>query len=261
MLMRFIANGPGERVTAKDFLSVQIFKEVGFVAAALLMLGGCSHDPALVGGPDVMVPQDNVLPAPDRSDMSAEERTYLIGPMDKLAIDVYGLSNLSKDEIQVDASGNISMPLVGTVHVGAMTPAEVETQLASRLGTVGVRNPSVSVNLKESVSQTVTVDGQVREPGMYQVNGRMSLLRAISVAKGGTEFANLKTVVILRTVKNQRMAAIYNVNSIRQGIYADPEVYPNDVVIVGESASRRALREFGALAPALLTPILYILTR
>ncbi|MBC7042118.1 polysaccharide export protein, partial [Salmonella enterica subsp. enterica serovar Enteritidis] len=78
---------------------------------------------------------------------------------------------------------------------------------------------------------------------LYPVNGRMTLMRAVATAKGTTEFAKLDDVVIFRTVNGQKMAALYNLKAIRQGAYDDPEVFANDVVVVGDSPARRLFKD------------------
>ncbi|MCR5871114.1 SLBB domain-containing protein [Sphingomonas sp. J344] len=105
----------------------------------------------------------------------------------------------------------------------------------------------------------VTVDGEVRRPGNYPLVGRATLLRAVARAEGTNEFADAKRVVIFRTVGQQRMAALYDLRAIRIGAYQDPEVYPNDVIVVGESASRRLLPVIVQGASVLLTPLVYLL--
>ncbi len=74
----------------------------------------------------------------------------------------------------------------------------------------------------------------------------MTLLRAMAVAGGTTEFSKLDDVVIFRTVQGERLAALYDLNAIRHGKYADPDVYANDVVMVGDSS--RAAPVQGPLA-------------
>ncbi|MFC3216388.1 polysaccharide biosynthesis/export family protein [Novosphingobium panipatense] len=140
-------------------------------------------------------------------------------------------------EMQVDASGRISMPLVGTVDARNKTADELAQAIERALQGRYVRNPQVTVNIKSSVSQVVTVDGEVKEPGLYPVTNQMTLMRVIASAKGLSEFAKQEQVVILRTVDNQRMAGLYDVSAIRRGAYADPPVYANDVVIIGDSHS------------------------
>ncbi len=232
-----------------------------YVTIALLLLGACSGPRALGGDAGLVVQSGSALPPPQRADLIAEDRPYLIGPFDKLLIDVFGIEELSKKEVQTDASGRISFPLVGTVEAAGKTPGELEVILEERLRGSFVRDPQVTVNLKETVSQVITVDGQVKEPGLYPVIGKMTLMRAVATAKGVDEFAKLQDVVVFRTVGGQRMAALYNLQAIRRGAYTDPEVYANDVVVVGESQARRIFRDILQASPLIVTPIVALLQR
>ena len=99
----------------------------------------------------------------------------------------------------------------------------------------------------------------MREPGLYPVIGRMTLIRAVATAKGTDEFAKLDDVVVFRTVNGQQYAALYNLKSIRRGGYPDPEVFANDVVVVGDSAARRFFKNALQVAPLLTTPIILLL--
>ena len=224
-----------------------------------LLLSSCAGQSALGGNPNIQISRSGVLPPPERVDLFEQNRPYLIGPFDKLIIDVFGIEELSKKEVQTDAGGRISFPLAGIVEAAGKTPAEVEDILEERLRIRFVRDPQVTVNLKETVSQVITVDGQVKEPGLYPVIGRMTLVRAVATAKGTGEFAKLDDVVIFRTVNGQRMAALYNLKAIRRGSYEDPEVFANDVVIVGDSSARRIFKDFLQIAPLLTTPIILLL--
>ncbi|MFC0304358.1 polysaccharide biosynthesis/export family protein [Rhizorhabdus histidinilytica] len=201
------------------------------------------------------------LPAPDRTDMVETERPYIVGPFDKLAIDVFGIDELSNRKAQVDASGRISFPLVGVVNVAGLTPGEIETALEQKLAVNYVRNPQVTVNLDQTVSQVVTVEGQVKKPGLFPVVGRMTLLRAVALAGGTDEFAKLNQVVVFRTVKGEQYAALYSLKQIRIGAYADPDIYANDVVVVGESRARRTFKDILQVVPLLTTPIIVAVDR
>lgn len=235
--------------------------KIVILSLALLALAGCAGSRALGGDPSLKVVSGTALPAPDREDIIGADRPYLIGPFDKLIIDVFGIEDLSKKEVQTDASGRISFPLAGVVEAAGKTPAEVETILRDRLRGAYVRDPQVTVNLKETVSQVITVDGEVREPGLYPVIGRMTLMRAIATAKGTAEFAKLDDVVIFRTVQGQKLAALYNLKSIRRGAYDDPEVFANDVVVVGDSQARRLFKDLLQAAPLLTTPLIIAFQR
>jgi polysaccharide export outer membrane protein len=222
---------------------------------------GCATGSKPLGGGDGTVTPITgmTLPEPDRADITSGVRPYLIGPFDKLTIDVFEVEDLSRREVQVDASGRLSFPLVGVIEAGGRTPSEVAGTIRDRLRGKYIRDPQVTVNLSDTVSQVVTVDGQVIQPGVYPVVGGMTLMRAIATARGLSEFAKQDDVVVFRTVKGQRYAALYNLKAIRRGAYDDPEIFANDTVIVGESNARRLFRDLVSLSPLLTTPLIVLL--
>jgi polysaccharide export outer membrane protein len=229
------------------------------LSLAALALASCAGQPPIKSTSRLTVIEGRAeLPTPDRADLVAKDRLALIGPLDTISVNVFGVPELSR-EIQVDAGGRIAMPLIGTLDVVGKTAAElardIETQFSGRY----LRNPNVTVNIISSVSQVVTVDGQVVEPGLYPVTNQMTLLRAVASARGLTEFAKADDVVILRTVDGQRMAGLYNIGAIRRGVYDDPAIYANDIVVVGDSPQRRLFRDFVSLAPLLASPIVALL--
>jgi len=228
---------------------------------ALSLLTSCAGSTKVGGSPDKEVLNASELPAPDRSDIIKIDRPYIVGPFDKLTIDVFGIEELSNRKVQVDASGRISFPLVGVVTIGGKTPGEIELLLQEKLSANYVRNPQVSVNLEQTVSQVVTVEGQVKKPGLFPVVGRMTLLRAVALAGGTDEFAKLNQVVVFRTVRGEQYAALYSLKAIRVGAYSDPEIYANDVVVVGESQARRTFKDFIQVIPLLTTPLIVSIDR
>lgn len=225
------------------------------------LLAACASTPPLGGAPDIRVTSMTEMPAPMGTDLLTANRPYLIGPFDKLKIDVFGITELSGKEVQADASGNISFPLVGVVEASGKTPGELAVLLEKRLQGRFVRKPQVSVNLEETVSQVVTVDGQVQTPGLYPVLGRMTLIRAVARAGGTSEFAKMDDVVLFRTVDGQKYAGLYNLGAIRRGIYEDPEIFANDIIIVGESKSQRMFRNILQASPLLTTPLVILFQR
>lgn len=223
-----------------------------FFPILLLLVSACASSQISTGRHgDLTVVAQNELPAPTDTDLYTAARPYRIGPFDTLTINVFGIEELSKLDIQTDASGRISFPLAGTIEAVGHTPAEVADILRARLVSAHVREPQVTVNLKETVSQVVTIDGEVREPGLYPVIGNMTLMRAIATAKGTTELAETSNVIVFRKVNGEKMAALYNLKAIREGYYSDPDLYPNDVVVVSDSESRRFFRDALGILPAL----------
>jgi polysaccharide export outer membrane protein len=205
-----------------------------------------------------VVQDSSALPPPVRGDLTAADRPALIGPLDTIQVDVFNVPDLTR-EIQVDASGRIALPLAGTIDARGKTAAEVAELIETALRGRYIRNPEVTINIKSSVSQVVTIDGQVVEPGLYPVTNQMTLLRAIASAKGLSEFAREDDVVILRTVDGRRMAGLYNVAALRRGLYEDPAIYANDVILVGDSPQRRLFRDFVSLSPLLAGPLIAVL--
>jgi polysaccharide export outer membrane protein len=232
---------------------------LGLLLPSLLLVSACATNRVLGGAEGVtLLDKQSTLPEPTGSDLVKGSRTYLIGPLDKLSVDVFGIPELSRDLVRTDANGTISLPLVGTINAAGKTPPELAQEIERGLRASYVRNPQVSVNLVEAVSQVVTVDGQVGKPGQYPVVGKMTLLRAVATAGGTGEFARLDDVIIFRTVNQSRYAGVYNLKAIREGNYIDPEVFANDVVVVGDSPSRRRFKDIIQAAPLLTTPLLIL---
>lgn len=228
------------------------------LAAAGVLLTGCARrEPLRSSATLTVLDATSILPAPTRADLSAPDRQSLIGPLDTINVDVFGIPELTRD-VQVDASGRIAMPLVGTLDAGGKTAQELSLSITAALRRAYVRDPNVTVNIRESVSQVVTVDGQVVSPGLYAVTNQMTLMRAIASAKGLTEFGKQDDVVILRTVGSRRIAGLYSLEAIRRGNYADPQIFANDVVIVGDSPQRRLFRDLVSIAPLLAAPLIAI---
>ena len=234
-------------------------RKISTLLLFVMALSGCARREPLVSTDRLTVVESAAaLPAPTRQDLTAADRPALIGPLDTIQVDVFNVPDLSR-EMQVDASGRIAMPLVGTVDARGKTAQELATLVETALRGRYVRNPEVTVNIKSSVSQVVTIDGQVVEPGLYPVTNQMTLLRAIASAKGMNEFARTEEVVILRTVDGRKMAGLYNVEAIRRGAYDDPPIFANDVIVVGDSPQRRLFRDFVSVAPLLAAPLVAIL--
>jgi polysaccharide export outer membrane protein len=221
-----------------------------FVSFALV-LSACGSNPMLGEGSNA-VRVSRSLPPPDQTGMAVDLSNYRIGPLDIIRVEVFGAPELTR-EAEVDAAGNFSIPLAGAVQAAGRTPAELSSAISSQLQGRYLKNPQVSVNIVKARPKTFTVDGAVRAPGNYPIIGKMTLQQAIATAQGADQVANLNNVVIFRTVNNQKTAALFSVKEIRAGRLEDPQIYGNDIVIVGESAGRKFFRDFGSMFPLLGT--------
>ena len=212
--------------------------------AAALALAGCASR----GGE---VPYATAeLARPDVETIEVTQGLQRIAPMDKLNINVFQVDALS-GEFQVDSAGAISFPLIGTVEAQGKTAPELGQQIANRLSVRYLQSPNVQVSIKESVAQTVTVDGSVRQPGVYPVKGSVTLMRAVALARGMAEDANPSRVIVFRTVKGQRMAAAFDMAAIRQAKMEDPTIYGNDIIVVDGSRTRAIWRDVLGTLPLL----------
>lgn len=210
-------------------------------AGAVVLLCGCASETSLSAS-STAVSVARALPPPDSTVVPIETAPYHVIPGDELVISVFGASDLDRDGL-VDGAGNFSMPLAGTVHVAGKTPQEISAMIEDKLRGGYLKNPRVSLNVKQSANQqAVTVDGAVLQPGIYPVVGKMTLQQAIATAHGASEEANIRKVVVFRTVNNQKLAAMFDLKAIRSGRSPDPEIFGNDIVVVGESAIQKFLK-------------------
>ncbi|MGH6956287.1 MAG: polysaccharide biosynthesis/export family protein [Caulobacteraceae bacterium] len=203
------------------------------VAAVVLialapMAWGAGHEPA-----------DTQLAA-----LSAPQGDYVIGPQDKLRIRVFEVKDLSSDVEQVDADGQIELPLIGKITAAGKTADQLEDVIAQRLGERYLQNPQVSVAVVESASQKVTVEGEVKASGVFQMKGRTTLMQAIAMAGGVGPNADMHKVAVIRTVGGVRKAAICDYAAIRDGKAPDPEIEGDDVVVVDGSTAKTAWNQF-----------------
>ncbi len=169
---------------------------------------------------------------------------------DVLAIDVFNVEELDRRP-RVDAGGTVSMPLIGPVMAAGTTPAELERQLEAAYGRQYLRDPEVTVDIVESTTQRITLDGEFRSPGVYDIAGRTSLLQVTAQAGGLNDIADAGRVFVFRPVAGGRHVARYSLNDIRAGRATDLRVYGGDIVIAFPSGARiagRNLREALGLA-------------
>ena len=220
-------------------------------ALMMVALSACAGQRTLGGSPAISVVNETSLRAPDGTPAEAADRTYRVGPSDKLLVDVFGIEELKARDFETDGTGQLALPLAGRIDANNKTLAELEAEVVERLRQAHVRNPQVSINVREINSRTVTVDGSVREPGPYPAVSDLTLMRAIARAKGVTEFAKLDDVVVFRTVEGRQMVAAYR----------DPPLFPNDVVVVGESQGRRLFQSIVQAGALVTAPIVALLQR
>ena len=179
---------------------------------------------------------------PDAPKVAKADDMYKLAPLDTVTVSVYQVPDLSRD-YQIDQSGRITMPLIGRVDAVGVGTTELGAAIAKRLDAKYLRSPNVVVALKESASQVVTVDGSVRQPGIYPATAQLSLVQVVALARGTDDLANPRRVAIFRTIGGKRMAAAFDLTSIRRGEMKDPQVVPGDTVVVDGSGVKKTQRD------------------
>jgi len=107
---------------------------------------------------------------------------YRIGPQDLLDINIFEAPELNRT-VRVSENGEVSLPLLGGIHVVRLTARELENELAAKLREF-LKDPHVSVMVTAIESHPVSVIGEVNKPGVFQVRGSKTLLEMLSMAQG-----------------------------------------------------------------------------
>jgi polysaccharide export outer membrane protein len=189
---------------------------IGFVLAVLFIVS--------CGGQKPVAYQPEIDSTPDTT----------LGPNDLFDVRVYGEKELS-GTFRVASDGTIDYPLLGSVKVGGLTPTEVVTVIETGLkeGEL-LRNPHVSILVKEYQSKKISVFGQVKKPGTFPYQDGMSVVEAISLAGGFTSMARKNDTTVIRIIDGEKQRFRVAVEEIGQGKTANFVLNSGDIVFVPE---------------------------
>jgi polysaccharide export outer membrane protein len=151
---------------------------------------------------------------------------YKLVPGDKLRVEVYKDAQLSQS-VQVRPDGKITLPLANDVVAAGRTPAELRDAIVTSLKTY-IANPTVTVMVVETVPPTIYVTGEVNAAGPQPLVGKVDVIQALATAKGLTDFANKKNILIRRGSQLIQ----FNYNDAIKGNAAPVYLQPGDTVIV-----------------------------
>jgi protein involved in polysaccharide export with SLBB domain len=192
----------------------------------MLVLMGCGSAP-----PEARTPAGPLPPTPDRS---ALLQGALLGVGDVVEVRVYEEKELS-GLFRVAADGSFQYPLVGQVPALGMTPGALSEHLTERLKQGFLRNPQVTVFVKESNSKKVFVLGEVQKPGTFPFENDMTVVQAITLAGGFKELADKNRTVVTRVVDGTEKKFVVPVEAIGLGREQNVQLQPGDIVFVPET--------------------------
>ena len=159
------------------------------------------------------------------------DRDYRLGPEDLVEVFVWKEPDLTTT-VAVRPDGRISLPLTNELQASGQTVTELQGEITKRLARF-IANPVVNVMVKEVKSPKISVLGEVKKPDVYKMLQKLSVLDAIALAGGFTEFAKPEKVVVIRNGSGAVQRIPVNVKKL---LKAGPgelfPLQPSDVVYV-----------------------------
>ena len=219
-------------------------------ALAISVATGCSTTETPSSSTDVLALQGSAngqsqglrvvrdLPPPSNTQDGQEQP---LAPNDVLEVDVFQADSLDRT-VQIDAAGRINLPLIGAVEAAGKSVRTLEQEIEAAYGRNYLQNPDVTIFLKESFGQRITIDGEVAKAGVYPVSSGSTLLESIALAGGFRPIADQSKVYVYRDIGDQKLVANYDVSEIRSGRKPNPRIYGGDVVIVFTSQTKVAMQ-------------------
>lgn len=197
------------------------------VLLVALALPACVHNQVAVapGAMEAAPVQPVMVAAADpyaAAALTGHDAPYQLDAGDRLRVQVFGQEGLTNSYI-VDAAGNISMTLIGSVPVRGLTTSQVSAAIAGRLRGGYIRNPHVSVEVE--VYRPFFILGEVNAPGQYPYVPNMTAEAAVAIAGGFAPRANKRDIVLARN---------FNGQVIRQSVPPDFPLRPGDTITVSE---------------------------
>lgn len=228
----------------------QLHKSV-LAALSIFLLSACATDRSYGLESSIEVTGLDSLPEPRRATV------YAIGPQEALEVVVVGSEDLS-GKFLTNLDGNLLFPYLGLLPTGGKTPSDAAVLIADGLRGNIVLDPQVRVIPEEFPEPTISIGGQVNRPGSYPALGNPTLLKLVNQAEGLGSYAKKDDVLIMRSIEGQRYIGLYSFAAIERGNYADPRLYPNDIVMVGDSPGSRRIDNILQLVPLVSSAVILI---
>jgi len=222
-------------------------------------LAGCATSGGPIGeDPLISIAELTELPAPSNSGYSQGYAVEIVRPQDILSISVFGVEELSRDDVRVGLDGTFDYPLIGSVQADGRSLAEISYDLETRLAGTFVRNPDVQVDFVSRDAQVFTIGGEITRGGQYPIVQSTTLLEAVAIGGGRTDFAQPREVMIFREVNGERYIGVYDLVAIERGNYPDPEIFPHDMIVIGESTQLRRVSQVSKFVSLITSPLILL---
>ena len=195
---------------------------------------------ALVTGSLVAAAQSKIVVEPSiassvRSNAAVAENStnYLIGAGDVLQVEVLKEAEASAPTVMVQPDGMITLPLIKSVKAAGLTPGALAEVIAGKLNSL-IREPEVTVLVKEIHSQKIYVLGAVRKEGPIAIQAPITILQAIAEAGGLTDYAKRHKIYVIRTIGGNQSKFLFDYPAVLEGRHPEQNIslLPSDTLVV-----------------------------
>lgn len=213
-------------------MRIKIFSLIVFFAGYALAQtpagSSAAQDSAVTIAPN-KEEQPAIKPATDRPTTSLK-----LGAGDLVQMQVFGVPEMTQ-ETRIDGDGNLTVALVGGVHVEGLTSTQAERLVELKLKEGGyLKDPHVALFVKEYVTQGISVMGEVQKPGIYPMLGAQRLFDAISSAGGTTTKAGRVVTITHRDDPQQPVIVQMNSDG-SNAASSNVDIQPGDTVVVSKA--------------------------
>lgn len=235
------------------------------IVCSSFSLAACSNKSRLEPQAEISKPNINTLsvapvitpPIKTVASVAAKPHPQVstIRARDKLDILVFKVPELSAKDITVEATGNVSLPFIGTVNLLGLSIQQAEDRIEALLRKDALQDPKVSIKRTQQTIKRITVEGAVKTPGVFPITDSLSFLQAVAMSQGLTELADTKNVVVFRDGKQYAV----DLDKVRRGITPDPILKEDDRIVVLKSDKKVKEKKILQYLPALASPLSLIL--
>jgi len=185
---------------------------------------GCKH------APETTAPADS---SPQKAATLPPIQTSGLGTGDVFEVRVFQEPDLT-GIYRLSSDGSINFPLCGKVNLGGLSTAAACDRLTECLGRAYLKNPQVSIFVKEYNSKKVFVFGEVQKPGTFVFEDSMNIVQAVTLG-GFSAHASKNSVSVTRLVNGEEQRFKVAVDDIGTGRATNFPLRPGDIVFVPES--------------------------
>ena len=160
----------------------------------------------------------------------ATPQNYVLGPGDRIIIDIYGASQKTL-QLQVSPEGTVTLPSYGPVKVGGLTVAAAQLRISSTLGS-RYSSSNLRLSLGQTRSMTVNVMGEVKTPGTYTLSAFSTVFHALYMAGGINDIGTLRNIKVFRNGRQITVVDVYEY-ILNGRLAGNIRLLENDVIVVG----------------------------